>query len=77
MILMTMTVVRCDREWPCESLLLEHGVDDDDDQDNSDNDDFTVQYRPVQSNTSQYSPITPSTTQYSPVTLSSIQPSNA
>ena len=31
MILMTMTVVRSDREWACESLLLEHGVDGEDD----------------------------------------------
>ena len=27
MILMTMTVVRSDRECACESLLLKHGVD--------------------------------------------------
>ena len=24
-------MVRSDREWPCESLLLEHGVDGEDD----------------------------------------------
>ena len=31
MILMTMSVVRSDREWPCESLLLEQDVDGEDD----------------------------------------------